>query len=126
MGRLYREKEIHGVKILYIESHKTRVCTRAYADGRGVWLLLPDGRIGYNNIEFFKWAHVGTQPSDVRAAEALWRLGAIKKDVFQKVETAEKKHREKKNRGYAIDEFKGAAQHLGIPLTAAQMRALVR
>jgi hypothetical protein len=120
--RLYREKEVHGVKVLYIDNNKTRVAKKVYLEGRGAWVLLPDGRIGHNDVEFFKWAYVGTQRRDVRAAEALWRLGTIKRAVYDKVKAAQEAHEAKRSRGYAVDEFKTAARKLGIQLTAAQAR----
>lgn len=120
--RFYRQKEVHDVKVIYIENSKARVTQKIYTTGRYVWALLPDGRIGCNDAEFFKWASVGTQQRDVLAAEALWRLGAIRKDVYLKVKSAQEKHQQKRNRSYAIDEFKRAAQILGIELTAAQKR----
>lgn len=124
MGRSYysTHKEIHGVTVIYIENYKARVATKAVLANRGAWLLLPDGRVGHNDTEFFKWASIGVQKRDVMAAEALWRLGAIKKDVYEKVKKAQEAHEAKRNRGYAIDEFQRSAKTLGIQLTAEQRR----
>lgn len=119
----HREKTVHGVSVIYIEPSKTRLAKKAFIDGRTTWLLLPNGRVGCDDQEFFKWATVGTQQRDVRAAAALWRLGTIKRATFQKVETAYKSHNVKRARSYAVDQFKSAAAALGIRLTKEQLRA---
>jgi hypothetical protein len=65
MARFYREKEIHGVKVIYVENFKTRVVKKIYVGVRGIWMLLPDGRVGYNDAEFFKRLYSGIQKRDV-------------------------------------------------------------
>ena len=124
MGSIYRQKEVHGVKVIYVQKNKTRSASKAYISYRGTWLLLPDGSVGYSDVEFFKYAYVGIQRRDVAAAEALWKLGAITKDIFLKVEAAEKRHREKQDKRYAASEFQGAAKRLGVQLTKPQEKAI--
>lgn len=116
--------QVLGVEIVYIRDHVARKVTSIVPGGRGVWALLPDGKVGTNDAEFFRWAL--TKEREVGVAEKLWRLGKIKKATHVKLEKAQEQKRTKAHTRSVAADLKAYARQIGLALTKEQDKFLSR
>lgn len=115
---------ILGVEIIFIRGEVARKVTNIVPCNRGVWALLPDGRVGYSDASFFKWAVIEGSDSYVRAAEFLWRLGKLPKAQYLKLSKAREAKKAAQNRRSDAADLKSIAKRIGFELTKDQKRSL--
>lgn len=117
-------REAFGVQIIYIRDYVARKVVSIVPGGGAVWALLPDGRVGTNNADFFRrWYGKGSQ-SEVQVAEKLWRLGKLKKPTYQKLAKAYEQKRAVSHKKSVASDLKHYARQIGLPLTKEQDRQL--
>lgn len=117
-----KQTEFLGVKILLIPTGYARVTRKVIVTGHAAWMLLPDGSVGTTETDFFRWAHMLNTRTDARAAEALWRLGAIRKPDYLAVLKAANAKDESEALKHNRAEFRDAAKRLGITLSKEQAK----
>lgn len=119
-------REAFGVSIIYIRDHVARKVASVVTRGGGVWALLPDGRVGTNDESFFKSSCGKGSQAELRVAENLWRLGKIKKAVYQKLEKAYALKQSRQHKNSVAADLRYHAKELGVPLTREQEAAIAK
>lgn len=116
--------EAFGVKIIYVRDHATRTATSVLTGGRNVWMLLPDGRVGTNDADFFRWAFSERGERGLRVAERLWRLGKMPKVKYNKLAATVEAQGKRKHQVSVASDLKASAKQLGIELTKEQQKII--
>lgn len=117
-------REVFGVQIIYIRDYIARKAVAIVPGGSSVWALLPDGRVGCNDADFFRrWYGKGSK-SEVQVAEKLWRLGKLKKSVYEKLAKAHEQKQTKSHKKSVASDLKHYAREIGLTLSKEQDRYL--
>jgi hypothetical protein len=122
--RTKHPRNIFGVEVIYVPAHRARKVVSVITGYRSTWMLLPDGRVGTNDVNFFKWAFVEKSRSGVDVAEKLWRLGKLPKSAYLKLSKEVDRKEAARDATRAACEFEESAKRLGIALTKAQIAML--
>lgn len=117
-------RKIFDVEVVYIRDYVARKVVSIVVGGRGVWALLPDGRVGTNDADFFNRAYGEGTRASVHIAEKLWRLGKMRKVEYKKLEASYERQQARKEKVRLAGELKGYAKQLGMPLTKSQQAAI--
>lgn len=117
-------RKVFDVEVVYIRDYVARKVVSVVVGGRGVWALLPDGRVGTNDGDFFRRAYGHGTRAEVHIAEKLWRLGKLAKGQYKKIEAAYERGQARKEKVRLAGELKGYAKQLGMPLTKEQQAAI--
>lgn len=113
-------RTILGVQVIYIRDYVARKVVSVVVGGRAVWALLPDGRVGTNDADLFRYAIGKGSRQEAHAAEKLWRLGKLKKAEYQKIDSTYQKKQTKGHQSRIARELKSCAKQLGMVLTKEQ------
>lgn len=117
-------REMFGVKIIYLRDHIARKAVSVVTGGRNVWALLPDGTIGTNDAQFFKYSCGKGTRVEAQVAEKLWRLGKVKKSVHQDLEKALRAKDAASHKRSVASGLKHYAKEVGLKLSTEQTRLL--
>jgi len=114
-------RQLFGVEVIYIRDHIARKAVSIITGGRAVWALLPDGRVGTNDVDFFRRYYGQGSRAEVHVAEKLWRLGKMKKTEYKKLEAAYDKKKKREGHKHVCGELMSYAKQAGIVMSKQQL-----